>query len=212
VAALSADVLAVRTRPGVLAFGSDSAVRSVFGSYGIDDFDLHTIEVRRLRFDSGERGLLRDALARALQRDRGLKIVRQSVSSLLTPSQPDEARWGGLRKIVGLLRGSVPGHSDLIWQEGIGIRLEWAEDQLWLVFEPRTVFEGITDVTKAVAADFGRERTVRRYNSVLNDLIAFWAKHLAGDGREIHALGISDGVEAAFSLSKDTAFSRRGGA
>jgi hypothetical protein len=38
--------------------------------------------------------------------------------------------------------------------------------------------------------------------------VAFWASHLGG-GTELRALGISDGVDAVFRLSRDTAFSRR---
>ena len=98
------------------------------------------------------------------------------------------------------------------WREGVGTRLDWAGDRLWLLVEPRTVFTGITADNKAIAAGFARERTVKRYNRQLNDLIAFWAKVLAGDGSELRALGIGDGVDAAFRLSGDTAFSRRGGA
>jgi hypothetical protein len=80
---------------------------------------------------------------------------------------------------------------------------------LWLLIEPRTIFEGITDDNKAAAADFARERAVRRYNRQLNDLIAFWAMLLTDDGGELRALDIGAGVDAAFRLSPDTAFSRR---
>jgi hypothetical protein len=73
------------------------------------------------------------------------------------------------------------------------------------------VFEGISDENRAVATDFARERTVRRYNRQLNTLIAFWAKHLAGDGGDLRTLGIGDGVDAVFRLSADTGFSRRYG-
>ena len=62
------DILAARTQAGVLAFGADGDVRAAFEPYDIADFELHTIETRRLRYDSGERGLLREALARALMR------------------------------------------------------------------------------------------------------------------------------------------------
>ena len=60
------DVLAARTRAGVLAFGSDSDIRRAFACHAITEFDVHTIEARRLRYDSGERGLLREAMTRAI--------------------------------------------------------------------------------------------------------------------------------------------------
>lgn len=212
VAAAGVDVLAVRARAGVLAFGSDAAVRSAFEAFGIERFDLHTFSATRLTFDSTERGLLRDALARSLQRDRGLTVVRWSSSHLLAPTDPGDARWASLKQLVVQLHGRIADHPDLTWREGIGVRLEWASDRLWLIFEPRIVYEGVTEATKSISADFSRERTVKRYNRVLHDIIAFWAEHLSARQQELRALGIADGVDATFSLGKDTAFSRRGGA
>jgi hypothetical protein len=53
------------------------------------------------------------------------------------------------------------------------------------------------------------ERQAKRYNRQLNELFAFWATTLAGDGSPLRALGIGDGVDAAFRVSAETAFSRR---
>ena len=78
-----------------------------------------------------------------------------------------------------------------------------------MVFEPRTIFTGVTDANRAASTDFGRERTVKRYNRQLNELIAFWAGKLAKGGAEQRALGVGTGVDAVFCLSPDTAFSRR---
>jgi hypothetical protein len=54
------DVLTARTRAGVLAFGADTDLHAAFDAYGITDFGLHTIEPKRLRYESGERGLIRE--------------------------------------------------------------------------------------------------------------------------------------------------------
>jgi hypothetical protein len=96
------DILVARTRVGVLAFGADGDVRSAFNAYGITDFDLHTIETKRLRYESGERGLLRDALTRAILCHRGLKIIRRGSTDLLAPSDPQNIAWEILRKQVGV--------------------------------------------------------------------------------------------------------------
>ena len=69
-----------------------------------------------------------------------------------------------------------------------------------------------SQMTNDFAADFARERTVKRYNRQLNALIAFWAKHIAGDGTEMRALGVGEGVDAVFKISGDTAYSKRSGA
>lgn len=209
VQAAGVDLLIGRTRTGILAYGSDADLRTAFGGFRITDFDLHSIEVHRLRFDSGERGLLREALSRALARETQLHLIRRRHADLLFPLRPEDTVWNPLRKIVGHLSGAVSGFPELLWREGIGVRLEWADDRLWLVFEPRTIFEGTTDENRGASTDFGREKSVRRYNRQLNDLIAFWAALLAKGGADLRALDVGSGVDAVFRLSVDTAYSRR---
>ena len=206
------DILVTRVKAGVLAFGSDADVRSAFGRHRISEFDLHSIEAKRLRHDSGQRGLVRHALSRAIARDRALDLNRKRNSDLFAPRDPAAEIWRPLCQLVPQLSGTVQGFSDLRWREGIGTRLDWADDRLWLLIEPRIVFDGLTPENRAGATDFARERTVKRYNRVLNQLVAFWANVLAGDEGDLRALGISDGVDAVFVLSRNTAFSRRVGA
>jgi NAD-dependent SIR2 family protein deacetylase len=208
VEAARVEILIARTKAGVLAFGSDADVHAAFDGYNVTDFDLHTIETKRLRYESGERGLLQDALVRALSRHRKLTAVPKGSSDLLYPADPSESSWCDLKKLVSTLSGIVP-RTELQWFEGLEVRLEWADDRLWLLLEPRTVFTGITLQNKGAAADFARERTVKRYNRKLNDLIAFWANTLAGSGEELRAFGIADGVDAVFTLTSDTAYSKK---
>ncbi len=66
-AAKGSPVLVARRDIGVLAFGADSDLRRCFESYNIRDFDLHSIEFGRLRYDSAEHGLLNAALGRGLR-------------------------------------------------------------------------------------------------------------------------------------------------
>ena len=206
VEAADVDVLAVRSHRGVLAFGADSDVRKALESYEIEDFDLHAFDHRKLRHASTERGLLGDALRRAVCRRHGLKLVTWD---RVVPKEPDDASFADLRTTVGPLYGVVNGAPELRWHEGARLRLDWARDQLCLLVEPLTVFEGISDENLGRAADFARTRTVRRYNRELNRLLEFWAQLLAANGDEMTALGTAVGVDAAFKLSPDTCFSRR---
>jgi hypothetical protein len=207
--AVDGTVLCSRIQPGVICYGSDSVVRMAFEPYTITGFDLHAIQEKRLRYDSGERSLLRDAMTSALARKHGFDVYRRYGLDLLAPVNPQQQELAPLKKLVGQMSGVIKDHNELRWREGIGVRLEWANDQLWLLLEPCTVFEPFEEEFKAVVADFSRERTVSRYNRQLNDLVDFWASYLAGDGKEFHAIGISDGVDAPFRLSNVTAFSRR---
>lgn len=207
--AAGANVLAARVRAGVLAFGTDDDIRSAFGPFGIKDFDLHPIETRKLRYESQEQGLLRQALSLALARAHGLNRVRRRNADLLYPAISTDPTWSDLRGLVGPISGRVPNHPEIEWQEGVGLRLAWADDRLWLLIEPRTVLIGVDDTNRAAATDFTRERTVRRYNRDLNALISFWTTLLAAGGRELRALDVTTGVDAAFRLATNTAFSRR---
>ncbi len=203
------DLLAARTKSGVLLYGSDADARAAFGGFGITEFGLHTVDPKRLRYESGERGLLREALMRALGRRWALSVIRRRSEDLLAPADPSGESWAGLRRLVGTLSGTVPGHAGLRWREGISARLDWADNRLWLLAEPRTVFDGMTPENRAAAGAFARERSVKRYNRQLNDLVAFWAAALSGGGAELRALGIGDGVDAVFGLGAVTGFSRR---
>jgi hypothetical protein len=208
VANAHADLIFARTTAGVLAFGSDTDSRTVFNQYGIKSFDLYDIAFHRLRYDSAERGLLREALARAVSRHRGLVAIRRHSVDLFRPVDITHETWRPLETVIGSLSGTIPGHS-ITWFEGVAARLDWANGRLCYLIEPRIVFEGLDTVGKAAAADFARERTARRYNSVLNTLLEFWLSLIAGDGDEIRAFGTSVEVDAMFRLSTHTGYSRR---
>lgn len=203
-AAKDSSVIAVRSRVGVLAFGSNAEVREVFDPYGITEFDLHALGPG----SPTERGLLHDAVRAALIRGGGLAPVPDNRRALV-PALPSDPCWNPLRRMVKTLAGEIGSDGELRWHEGISTRLEWSGDRLWLVFNPRTVFEGVTEDNKAVAADFSRERTVRRYNRELNGLFDFWSRSLGEAHEDLRALGIGDGVDAAFRLGSTTAYSRR---
>ena len=205
------DVIAVRSQHGVLAFGADADVQTAFERFGIERFDIHALDQRRQRYDSTERGLLREALTSALERQGALSVVRRRHSDLLAPRDPMNTEWFRLSEMVGTPTGTVAGVPNLRWREGVSIRLDWANDCLWMLFEPRIVFDGINDVNPFAAADFARQRTATRYNRKLNELIEFWSEHLSTNGAELRALGTSDGVDAVFRLSTRTTGSRRVG-
>jgi hypothetical protein len=209
VQAASVDLLFARVRRGVLVFGADRDARATFEDFDITEFDLHSIDERRLRYDSGERGLLRAAVVRAIASHLDLIHDRRRNTDLLRPADPAASAWSALRELVGTLSGTVPDHRELAWYEGVGARLDWANDRLWLLFEPRTVFAGIDESNRHFASDFARERTVARYNRQLNDLLEFWGDQLHSGGTPLRALGVTDGVDATFRFARDPAFSRR---
>jgi len=204
-----ADILATRVKAGVLAFGLEDEIRRVLAPFGIKAVDVHALDERRFWKDTMERGLLRDALARALAQTHDLTVNRRRNEVLLAPRDPDDKRWAPLQAIVGRLSGTSPSHPDLVWREGISMRLDWVAGRVWMITDPRMVFDHIPPSARAAAADLGRERTVRRYNKVLSDLISFWASMLSSNGDPIRAFGGGADVDAVFRLGTRSAFSRR---
>ena len=205
------DVIAARTRYGVLAFGADADIEKVFAGYGIEEFDTYTLDNGRLRFDSTEQGLLKEALTKALVSRGDLVATRRGRTDLLAPKDPGNVEWSDLKRVVGTLEGVLDGHSGLRWKEGVGVRLDWASDRLWMLFEPRVVFDGVDYSNRTAAALFGRRRTARRYNQSLDQLLQVWSVRLAKGGEPLRALAIGDGMDAVFRLGTRSGASRRAG-
>jgi len=204
--AAHSSLIVTRSKAGVLGFGSDHEFKRLFAPFGIAEFGVLTFETRRIRYDSQERNLLRRALVAAIAKACEMDVQPRRHRDLLAPKQPSDERWDGLRDILEKVSGSVPKDRAISWREGVGLQLDWASEQLWLLFEPRIVFTGTTEATKAMTSDFARERTARRYNSTLDKLVDYWSHCLAGDN--LRALGIGDGLDAAFTVGERTAFSK----
>jgi NAD-dependent SIR2 family protein deacetylase len=156
-------VIGTRSKAGVLAFGADADVRAVLSAYEIESFDLHPIEARRLRYDSHERGLLREALTRALICEHRMTAARRRSADLLAPASVDDEKWAPLKKLIGCLGGMVPKEPELRWQEGVGIRLDWADERLWLLLEPRTAKGAIASPTSTSTRPDLEHQILERY-------------------------------------------------
>lgn len=201
--------IAMRSKAGVLAFGRDADVRATFAGFDLRGFDLHAISAGRLKYESAEHGLLRQAIATALARERPLLVEhrRSSYVVRVDAARADEKLLEPLRSVVRQLHGKLA--SGLQWAEAIRLRLEHRRSALWLLFEPMVWVERARRADDQEAAgEFVRDRLAARYNSVANALFERWAGVLAGGGEvgEVRAFGIGDGVDAAFSIHATTAF------
>jgi hypothetical protein len=208
-----ADIIAARRQTGVIAFGSDSEVRKAFDVFDITQFDVHSIEARRLRHESAELGLLYDALYRAIKRQRPLKVERRGGHYIVVVDEDrtDDKLFDSLRKSVTVLTGTVPDTS-LKWAEAAWVTFEYWLGQLWLLFEPTIWVERTTDdEMHRKSREFIRARVAGRFNPKWNEMLQAWSEIIT-DGEqesEIRAFGIADGVDAVFKLSSITGFSKR---
>lgn len=210
-AGADSELLVTRTKAGVLAFGADEVLRRVLIDHQPTRTDLHPIEATKLGWESGEHGLLAEALARGLARERPL-LVRRRRSQwvlLVDPKQQNNDELAAVRAITRSLVGKLPtgGH----WAEAVALRMDWRLDRLWLLVEPMIWLTRSNGPRPAKDMDFVRERRAKRYNQQSDELLAAWVSTLlTGESlRRISAFGGVDGVDAAFVISEVTAFSRR---
>jgi len=219
----------------VAAFGPDAGLLTAFaplaprlaGTVGLNPNN-----------DSWALGLIYDALARAVCRDRPLFArLRRSGHLVLAAKGPDNeskeasnaraARLAPLRRAYSAaLFGTVPEHG-FPFNEGVQLRMEHVMDRWWCAFEPITYVElprrphgeapeNTEDVEPALARradpviDWRRERWATRYNPAWAQIIPAWATMLAGDDGTVRAFGLSaeQGQDAEFQLSPVTAWSR----
>ncbi len=211
-----ADIVYARRNVGVLAFGADNHVRRAFEGNNIRELSLHSIETRRLRYESAEHGLLYDALMRAIDRERPVTVVRRKRHRFATvdPAQAAHDAYHQLKSAVGQINGSI-GRTSVSWKEAARVHLEYRMDRLWTIVQPTVFLDDIqTDAEASEASDFVRERMARRYNPHWNQLLDAWATLLFGKEREIQlrAFECTSGVDATFVIGRVSGFSWKGGA
>lgn len=211
ITASDSNLLAHRIGKGVVAFGDDAEIRRVFSDNDIQNLDTHGVLADRLKFESGERSLLRDALFRAISSHCGLNLKKRGSRSFFRADQ-GEFLFDS-RKLVGAtirLHGELSG--GIKWAEACDLRLDFRLGCLWLMLDPYVVFDTEKDTSSNLvqaAKDFVRERRVKRYNSQTNALFDGWIAALFGPGKDAIQLGIDGGtgIGALFELLPVTGFS-----
>jgi hypothetical protein len=222
----------------IIAFGSDENMAKAFAP--LEGQLAGTVELHPDK-DSWALGLIYDALTRAVCRGRPLfaRMRRHGHYVLVANSFPQASKeitnlansqLALLKQAYSsVLTGKAP-NSGYQFNEGVRLRLEYAADRWWCVFEPVTHIDvpfpdrnaESTDDTSAELIptpfrqinpvnDWRREQWAARYNRAWAQIISAWAITLAGeDGRPLCALGLKDGQgqDATFQLSPVTAWSR----
>jgi NAD-dependent SIR2 family protein deacetylase len=211
------DIVARRTKAGVIAFGRDSDIRSVFNSFDIKRFETRPITDDSLAEESEERRLIRDALVRALGNQPSIKIIRLGRRIRALPNlekvKPEHFQLKDI-KPVDSLTGKV-GTTGIHWIECCELRLDYKLERLWLLLDPRIhrhIPEQATSAQIDESKEFVRSRLARRFNPKANAMLSGWAGLLSGTEPKSRTVtlccfGISDGIDATFELSSITGFS-----
>lgn len=201
------------------AFGANADLERAFVSIGGRIAGMIELDPDK---DSWARGLLYDALVRALCQRRPLfaRLRRRGHSLIVRGVQPDKPEVAAqhekqLAELKGAystaLTGTIP-QLGFTFNEGVQIRLEKLSNGWWCAFEPFTHVElprqeddkAIAEVDSTdipfqnfgrgdPAIDWRRERWATRYNRAWAQIIAAWARMLSGErDSPLLALGLKN--------------------
>jgi hypothetical protein len=223
--------------PEVAAFGQDEALVAALAPLGARIDGEITLDPHA---NSWVLGLLYDALTRALARRRPLRPQLRRSGHSLVVAVPDVTRDDPaairdrnelkiLRDAYGSALSGTAGQLGLPFAEAVRLRLEWWLNRWWCVFDPFTWVEqprrtstGESDFDSRgnerrggdPVGDWRRERWATRRNSEWASILEGWARLLAPDGETtVQAIDLrgSPGLDAQFTLTVATAWSRPGG-
>ena len=205
-----------------VAFGSDAVLSRALADVGvrvtdgsrslnIGTDDSHDVDTQAV-------GIVTDALVVGLARQRGLgPVLRRYRPHQLRILRAEDAAFARLRRACGgELRGSIYNRAaglELPWAEAIDVQLERRHGQWWLLLDPRIWTrreplprEGALpptpvelDAIHEQRRKFTQERTARRYNRQMGEIMEAWLDVLTGGQRvEIRtfALQTGEGVDA----------------
>jgi hypothetical protein len=214
IALAGVDIIARRTKAGVVTFGRDIDVRKTFEPFGISAFETYPLSSRRLQKETGERALLREALFRALAKISGLHLQRRGRTTLLTP-EPTIVHASVFStdriKPIDRLSGTVP-KTAISWTEACAVRVDYRLDRLWLLLDPTVVTDIPNDTSEEhveQAREFIRERRARRHNRGANAILDGWITLIVGreSSTRLRVFDIADGIDAEFEILRTSGFS-----
>jgi hypothetical protein len=223
------------------AFGANADLERAFGNVGGRITGTIKLDpdkdswARGLLYDALVHALCRGRplFSRLRRRGHSLMVRRVHPGGKSEVTAQSEQQLAELKRAYSTaLTGTIP-QLGFPFSEGLQIRLEKLGDLWWCAFEPFTYVEfprreggeignieadstdtPFNNLGKGdPAIDWRRERWATRYNRAWAQIIAAWARMLAGSGDSpLIALGLKDneGLDAYFHMSPITAWSRPG--
>lgn len=232
--AARARVIVARTGRDYAAIGSDADLLAALAAYGPELVGTVPLNPEA---DSWARGLIYDALIYALCNGRPLmrRLHRNGHSILVHGGRLEDSaevvarRKQALAPLSEAYGSAVSGRDPgLKWDfaEGIEVRLDRADGRWWCVFDPMTHLEVpvyevprrdgngthrvMAPADREKAANWRRERWVRRYNKQWGPMLDAWSSLLAGPTGRCQPFHLSDGdgINPTLDIGFKTAWSR----
>lgn len=209
-----ADILAVRKNSGVVGFGPDSIFENVLRTYGNIQMDVFSITEKMLiDEDPSIKGLITEALVKAVCRDRPLKYrkKRESYVILPDPKKIEDPVFKQLKGELSSLFGKIPG-SNSSWIACLEISVQVKFSKVLLIAKP-SILSSIsqTDSDRFTNAAYIKEATARWYNTKFQTLFDSWIDILFESEKELYVSAYEEntvGFNGKFKLSKEPTFAK----
>ncbi|MFL5763578.1 MAG: SIR2 family protein [Bacteroidia bacterium] len=210
-----AELLAIRKKIGVVGFGSDAEFDRVFGTGADITKDVFQIHESVFHYeDSVIKGLITDALIRALVRGRPLKYIKrgQRYLIIIDPRLISDPALTSLKNELNFqIEGQIP-NSTLRWVAALEVQLQKKFSEHLLLLNP-TILASRTDVIaeKRKIAPFVKEATARWYNSKYPKILDAWLNVLFTENKELSVSTFGNGqpgFDAHFKLIRESAFTK----
>lgn len=210
----SVDILAIRKYAGIVGFGSDEGFNTAFRDYGDYDMDIFQITEKDLLYDdSSMKSLILMALLKALAQGKPFRTTKRGGRYLLFPNPKNltEEFFDPLRSSLTPISGTVP-RSKLTWVVALEISLQYNLSTPLLLLTPTIIASKASEKTESkLVAPFVKEITARWYNQKYDLILNSWLGLIFGKDKVVTVTTYPepiDGINASFTLSKTTAFTR----
>lgn len=205
----------------ILGFGTEDEFKKALGGNKITQISRYDFvdPINSIINDLKLRSFYERLLITALCYDRPLNFLNdKGFSIIIDYKRVDENIFTNFKSVLSsnyqgnVICGSVPGKPNIFWSEGISIKLEEKNGNLYLMLRPEIV---ITPTSERMnCRDFARNKRLKRYNKVTSLILDEWIKILFGNvGKGIVEFSCytDSNYPAKFKVNTRTLYSRKAG-
>lgn len=216
-----ANLLCIRKQQGIVGFGDDREFDRVFPK---NRKSIYPIDEKHFSFDDSTiKNLITEALLNALTRNRPLRWIkkRSDYYIVLDPRQLKSTELNPLnnlsytsynKPVTHMTNGQVPG-TQLQWVDALHLTITRKQKSIYLILEPTIrVARDMDTELRFKSAAFVKEVMAKRLNGPYNAILQAWIEILfegkAVQEKSFYSFGELSGIDASFTLSNVTSFSR----
>lgn len=186
----NANIVAIRKKFGVLAFGEINEIKKAFNSCNIKSIEDYNIEKETLYEGKQELNLLYQLLTKCFENNLPVKSKYKGNSYYLvidkTKIKPQVfAKWNmGKYEYKEYFYGKIPS-SNIEWVQALKLKLEYRYENLWLIIEPRLWVDDETSEldTLNTIKTFLNSKLSNRFNVASNQFLDNWIDLLIGKNK-----------------------------